>query len=147
MHELRTEIEIDAPADVVWGVLTDFDAYPDWNPFVKKIRGEARTGERIEVTLEQPGNKPITFRPEVRTVEENRAFVWFGRLGLPRIFDGEHHLEIEPLEEGRVRFVHRESFAGVLIPFMKKMIATKTRDGFVAMNAALKGRAEARARA
>jgi uncharacterized protein YndB with AHSA1/START domain len=31
---LHTEIEIEASPDRVWKTLTDFAAYPDWNPFI-----------------------------------------------------------------------------------------------------------------
>ena len=33
----RTEIEIAAPAAVVWEVLTAFDRWPIWNPEVKAM--------------------------------------------------------------------------------------------------------------
>ena len=39
MKELRREVEIAAPAERVWSVLVDFDAYPDWNPFIRSIQG------------------------------------------------------------------------------------------------------------
>ena len=32
MKELRSQIEIEAPAVRVWQVLTDFAACPEWNP-------------------------------------------------------------------------------------------------------------------
>src|SRR5208337_3854746 len=43
MKEIHTEIEINAPAEKVWKVLTDFAAYPEWNPFVRCGAG-ARSG-------------------------------------------------------------------------------------------------------
>jgi uncharacterized protein YndB with AHSA1/START domain len=33
VRELRSEIEIDAPPERVWAVVTEFAAYPEWNPF------------------------------------------------------------------------------------------------------------------
>jgi uncharacterized protein YndB with AHSA1/START domain len=54
MNQLHTEIEIDAPAERVWGVLTDFAAYPQWNPFIRTISGKPSTDERLEVRLEPP---------------------------------------------------------------------------------------------
>jgi uncharacterized protein YndB with AHSA1/START domain len=39
--EIITEIEIDASPSQVWQVLTDFEKYPTWNPFIKKISGIA----------------------------------------------------------------------------------------------------------
>ena len=37
MRQISTEIEINAPVETVWSILTDFDKYPDWNPFVKSV--------------------------------------------------------------------------------------------------------------
>jgi Polyketide cyclase / dehydrase and lipid transport len=37
--EIVTEIEINAAPSRVWQVLTDFEKYPIWNPFIKKITG------------------------------------------------------------------------------------------------------------
>ena len=38
-HQLHTEIEIEAPADIVWDILTDLDHYEDWNPFIVSSAG------------------------------------------------------------------------------------------------------------
>jgi uncharacterized protein YndB with AHSA1/START domain len=38
MKELHSEIEIDASAERVWAILTDFASYPRWNPFIRSIR-------------------------------------------------------------------------------------------------------------
>src|SRR5215210_9363232 len=39
MKELHSEIEINAPAQRVWEVLTDFASYPQWNPFIRRASG------------------------------------------------------------------------------------------------------------
>jgi hypothetical protein len=141
VRELRREIEIDAPPERVWAVVTDFAAYPEWNPFIRRIGGELRQGARLAVQIEPPGARPTTFKPTVRAVEANRELRWLGRLLLPGVFDGEHSLRIEPLEGGRCRFVQSERFTGVLVGVVKGMLA-KTEAGFEQMNAALKARAE-----
>ncbi len=51
---LRHEIEIDASPAAVWAVLTDTDAYADWNPFVRKLDGELREGAKLEVRVAPP---------------------------------------------------------------------------------------------
>jgi len=142
MYELHTEINIDASAARVWEVLTDFEAYPCWNPFVQQVKGDTSTGGRLEVQLLQPGSKAMTVRPKVIERKERRSFAWLGHLGVPKIFDGEHHYEIERIGAERVRFVHRERFGGILLPFLKKTLDTRTRKGFESMNEALKARAE-----
>jgi hypothetical protein len=76
---------IDAPAERVWAVVTDFAAYPEWNPFIRRISGELREGTRLEVRIEPPGGRALTFKPTVRVVEANRELRWLGRLLLPGI--------------------------------------------------------------
>ena len=141
MKELRTEIEIDASPERVWGVLTDFGSYPEWNPFIRRIGGEPVVGRRLEVRIEPPEGRGLTFKPSVRNVEPNRELAWLGHLLLPGIFDGEHHLELEPRDGGTL-FVQREEFRGILVPLFGGGLE-KTRRGFEQMNAALKRRAEA----
>lgn len=140
--ELRTEIEIAAPAERVWEVLTDFAAYPQWNPFIRWATGEARPGGRLKVHLRPSGARGMTFRPRVLRTAPNEELRWLGRLGLPGLFDGEHAFLLEPLARDRVRFVQRERFTGVLVPLLARSLDRDTRRGFEEMNAALKLRAE-----
>jgi len=32
---ITTSVEIDAPKQLVWDVLTEFSAYPEWNPYTE----------------------------------------------------------------------------------------------------------------
>ena len=141
MLELRREIELEAPPERVWAVITDFAAYPEWNPFIRRISGELRSGARLEVRIEPPGGRAMTFKPTVRAVEPNRELRWLGRLLFRGVFDGEHSLRVEPLEGGRSRFVQSESFSGLLVGLVKSRLG-KTEAGFEQMNAALKARVE-----
>ena len=142
MKELHAEIEIDAPAERVWGLLTDFASYPQWNPFIRQISGKPTRGERLQVRIEPPGGQGMTFKPKVLKAEANRELRWLGRLLVPGLFDGEHSFTIQPLEENRVRFVQREAFKGLLVPLFARSLGTNTQRGFEEMNRALKERAE-----
>jgi hypothetical protein len=142
MKELRTEIEIQASAERVWQLLTDFPSFPQWNPFIRKASGDIRVGERLEVKLQPSGASAMTFRPTVLTAEPNREFRWLGHLLISGLFDGEHIFTIEPLGEGRVRFTQREVFTGLLVPLFARGLDTDTRRGFDEMNQALRARAE-----
>jgi hypothetical protein len=143
MKELHSEIVIDASPERVWDVLTDFASYPQWNPFIRRISGELEVGGRLEVRLEPPDSRGITMRPTVLRAEPNRLIRWVGHLLVPGLFDGEHSLAIEPLEEDRVRFVQHEAFKGVLVRLLARSLDTSTLRGFEQMNGALKERAEA----
>jgi hypothetical protein len=142
MRELYSDIEIQAPAEVVWQLLTDFDHLAEWNPFMRRASGRLQVGQQIEVHLQPPGSTGMTIKPQLRAVEPNRELRWLGHLGVPGLFDGEHIFIIEPLTEGRVRFVQREQFRGILVPLILRWLGDNTVAGFEAMNEALKAQAE-----
>jgi hypothetical protein len=142
MKEVHTEIEIDAPAERVWRVLTDFAAYPEWNPFVRRVEGEVKVGARLRVSIEPPGGRGMSFCPAVLVADADRELRWLGHLWAPGLFDGEHSFVIESLGGGRVRFIQRERFGGLLVPVFSKMLDGATRRGFEEMNRALKLRCE-----
>ena len=138
MKELRTEIEFEGTPQEVWNVLADLPAYAEWNPFIKKIDGEARTGAKLEVRMEPEGERAMTFRPTVLSAEPGRELKWLGHLLVPGIFDGEHRWLIEDAGSGKVRFTQSERFGGILLPFLwKKLRDGGTAKGFRAMNEAL----------
>ncbi len=139
MRTIETEIEIDATPEAVWAVLTDFESYPEWNPFVTRIEGEAIPGARLRVRIEPPGSRGMTFRPRLVVTEPNRRLEWLGRLVVPNLFDGRHEFRLERVD-GKTRFVHRETFSGLLMPAV--LDAEGVKAGFRAMNRALKSRVE-----
>ena len=138
---LRTEIDIDAPAARVWAVLTDFAAFPQWNPFIRYIDGILSPRLPLTVRIQPPGGRALTFRPTVLRVEPERELAWRGRTLVAGIFDGEHVFTLDP-RGGGVRFIHAERFSGALVPLLRRSLETTTKQGFEAMNAALKARAE-----
>lgn len=143
MKELHTEITIHASPDKVWQILTDFDKYPEWNPFIKSLKGNATPIEKFTVVLQPPGGKAMTFNPRCLVREKNKEFRWLGSVFVRGIFDGEHIFELHDNGNGTTRFVQRELFSGVLVPILWKQLNTQTRNGFEMMNAKLKERAEA----
>ena len=142
MQTLDAQSDIDAPAEVVWRVLTDFAAYPDWNPFVVRISGEAVEAGKLRVTIKAPGRRTVTFRPRVIRLVPGRELRWLGHTLLPGLFDGRHALTVEPLAEGRSRFRTREEVTGMLLPVLGGIMRDSQR-GFEEMARAVKARAEA----
>jgi len=139
--ELSSQIEINASPEKVWEVLSDFASYPEWNPFMRKISGDLKVGGRLEVFLQPSGARGFTFKPKVLDADRNHKIRWVGHLLFPGLFDGEHILEIQPLD-GKVRFIQRELFGGLFLPLLSGMLRKDTSRGFVEMNNALKERSE-----
>ncbi|MFZ5973699.1 MAG: SRPBCC family protein [Bacteroidota bacterium] len=141
--EIRTEIVIQARPEKVWGVLTSFPQYPQWNPFLKKIEGPLQEGAQITARIEPPGSSGMTFKPTLLVVSPARELRWLGHLFVPGLFDGEHVFELYENTDGSTTFVQREEFGGILVPLFEKMLDNNTLAGFNAMNQSLKARAEA----
>jgi len=142
MKKITTEIEINAPVEKVWAVLTDFNNYPKWNPFIISIDGDIKEGKQFKVILQQPDSKPMTFKPICLKLEKNKEFRWLGHLFIAGLFDGEHIFELQALNDGKTRFIQKENFKGLLVPLLWKQLDTKTRAGFELMNEKVKELAE-----
>ena len=141
MKQLHSEILIQATPAQVWAILTDFDRYADWNPFVVKATGIPEQGQRLSVTMSPPGGRPITLKPHVTEAAAGSVLEWWGHLGVRGILDGRHRFELHQVEAG-TRLVQMETFTGVLVPLLARSLDTGTLAGFNLMNAALKSRVE-----
>jgi hypothetical protein len=130
---------IEAPASVVWDVLTDLPAYPEWNPFILSISGDLRQGGRLSTRIQPPGGRAMSFRPTVTVLEPGHRLEWLGRLGAPGIFDGRHGFTLTQTDAGGTEFRQEETFSGLLVP-LTGSILERTREGFSAMNDALSAR-------
>ena len=136
--DIKTEIIINATPDKVWNVLSNFQKYPNWNPFIKSVIGNVIVGDKIKVRIEPPEAKGMTFKPKVLSFDRNKEFSWLGHLLFPGLFDGKHQFELVDNGDGTTTFIQSENFKGVLVPFFKKQLNTNTRNGFVEMNKKLK---------
>lgn len=137
IREIYTEIEINASSDTVWDILTDFDNFPNWNPFIKEISGKLQEGARIEVFIKPPNSNGMKFKPKILTYRPGKELRWLGNLWIPKLFEGEHSLIIEKISEDKVLFIQKEKFSGLLVPFFSGILKD-TESGFKLMNQALK---------
>jgi hypothetical protein len=142
MRTLSTEISINAPAEKVWRILSDFSAYPNWNPFITQVKGNLTTGARLNVTLTIEGRKPTVVRPKLITVIPGEKICWLGSILVRGIFDGMHHFTLEETDDGQTLFRQGENFSGILAGAIMNKIRHSTLKGFEEMNLALKKQAE-----
>jgi hypothetical protein len=136
-REISTEIEFSGTPDEAWTVLADLRAWPEWNPGVRAMEGEAIEGTRLRFATTLASGRKVSLRPRVLVAEPGRELRWRGRLVVPGIFDGTHRHRLETTEPGRVRYVQSERFRGVLVPFLRRLIDVETVQSFAATNEAL----------
>jgi hypothetical protein len=141
MKNIQTEILINTDISTVWGVLMNFESYPKWNPFITSISGEPTLGNRLTVSINPPGGKGMTFKPNILTLESYKEFRWKGKLGINGIFDGEHFFILQYLDKYTTKFIQGEKFSGLLVPLVGRML-DNTEKGFQLMNESIKHECE-----
>ena len=139
---IRSAIEIRAPIETVWRVLTDLRAYRDWNPHLRQVRGRLREGASITLRSQPPGARPIVLRARIVRWQPPNELRLRAVFIARRLFSGEHGFRLEELDAGRVRFVQDETFSGLLVPLYSRFRLAATRRGFQQTNEALRARAE-----
>ena len=82
----RREIEVGAPPEVVWEVLTDFDRWQEWNPEVKSMSYEGplapgamfrwKAGPGTIVSTVEEVNRPTYIRWRGRTLSISALHEW-----------------------------------------------------------------------
>ncbi|MGB8652600.1 MAG: SRPBCC domain-containing protein [Mycobacteriales bacterium] len=141
-------VEIDAPQELVWQVLTDYARYPEWNPYTVKVETTLEVGARVVLHLPDPAKPGETFQ----TVE------WMS------VVDAPHHLQyhtatempgihavrdqwVEDLGAGRSSYRTTDVFTGEIAAMVFELQGAWVKQGFDATAHALKARAEALHRA
>jgi len=103
----RREIEIAAPPEVVWEVLTGFGQWPQWNPDVKSMSFEGPVAPGSEFRWKAG---PGTIVSTLEEVDPPRLVRWRGRtMSISAI----HEWRLEPTGGG-TRVETEESFGGLL---------------------------------
>jgi hypothetical protein len=109
------EINIKAPADRVWSLLTDAKGFPRWNSTVTGIEGEIREGQRLRLHVPGTGR---TFTPKVSDVVPRGRMTWTG--GFAPWFKGVRTFELETQPDGSTDFTMTERFSGLMLPLVKR---------------------------
>jgi hypothetical protein len=141
MREIDTHIDIAAPPERVWEVLTDFTHYGEWNPFFVAVEGKPEQGEKLALHTKYSARlRPAVFKVSVLTVNAPRALQWGGGLAIPGIADGVHGFELSA-DRGITHVRHYERLSGLIIPLAGRLITILERH-YDELNSALKGRVE-----
>ena len=138
---ITTSIDIEAPPEAVWAVLTNFPAYGDWNPFMDRVIGNPAVGEKLVVHMKPNGGRGMTFKPTVLVAAPGQELRWLGKLLVSGLFDGEHSFALHVNGGGTTHLTQSETFTGVLSAALKRTLG-HTETGFIAFNEALKQRVE-----
>src|SRR6266536_494773 len=139
--ELRSEVEISAPIAHVYGVLTDFGSYPEWNPFLTSLSGKLEVGQKLALEMSLPEGQTYLLKPVLTRVTENAELRWRGGFVFPALLEAEHFFLLTERQTSVTRVVQGQNFSGLLLRFAGNSLTLAAR-GSVYLNQALKKRAE-----
>lgn len=79
----------------------------------------------------------MKFKPKVIKFQPERELRWLRILWIPKLFDGEHYLIVNKINDNKVLFIQKERFYGILVLILSNLLKD-TKFGFELMNNALK---------
>jgi hypothetical protein len=115
------ELEISAPPERVWAVLTDFDHWPAWNADVKSMRFKGAVAPGSEFRWRAG---PGTISSRIERVESPLLIAWTGNtLGINAI-----HVWMLKAQNGSTLVRTEESYDGLVARILRRPLQ-KTLDG------------------
>jgi hypothetical protein len=125
--DFQISIDIAAPPDVVWSVMSDAERWHEWTPSVSSIRlldkGPLRIGSRA--LIRQPKFPPAMWK--VTAIEPGRTFTW--KTGMPAMWAyGTHSVMASPTGTRATLSLHYEGVLGRLLARLTEGITNRYLD-------------------
>ena len=135
------EVIINAPAELVWDVIMDFESYGLWNTFCPSMKGDAVLGSPLEMQVDL-GNGLQPQVEYITKIEPCQTVVWSmeNKPGDPIHANRAQHLT--PIDERSCRYVSVDEFSGDMMVPMIEQLGEQVERGFNACAVGLKARAE-----
>lgn len=140
MFEIETNITLHTSAEKVWEVLTDFEQYGAWNPFMVKVKGTAAKGKKLRVEMELADQRGFLAKPKITVCEENQELRWISRLYFKGLYDAEHYFILKEQGKHSVKLLHGEKYSGSFARSLYPKLSGDNEESFRRMNQALKKR-------
>lgn len=138
MPTLYAEIDINAPQSVVWETLVRKDQWRFWNTFLYDCDPgmPIARGNEIYLSMQRlEGDEETEFQPLITMLRPPTMMRWTSTIPGLR---SEHIFELRETVPGRTRYLHRETFSGVLSKVFLPFIRQDERQGLRRMAQQLK---------
>ncbi len=141
--KIATEVAVQASPDKIWNTLIDFAAYPEWNRFLKSVRGLAAPDAPLDVELQYYG-KPLEKKSgQVTGFIPPKYFSWSWKHKFGAWFlAAEHVFRIKTTDSGKVIFFQEMYYTGLGLKFRRRDVEHTVRLSLDKLNDDLKHRVE-----
>ena len=122
MLKVSTEVELPAAPAKVWSVLTDFDSYPSWHPWLR-ISGDPGPANQVTCSFD-PKMEGKPFRLDAQIEEWDRPFRFAWTWGVDWVFKVREQFVLHKVSSGtRVEHsFHCRGIAAALGPLLRRRI-------------------------
>ncbi|MEP4473823.1 MAG: SRPBCC domain-containing protein [Lentilitoribacter sp.] len=143
LMEIESEIEIAAPVDKVWQVVTEIEKWSDFNSAINASTGIVSLGSAHSVTMrgENPGEVGPQYAPKIISFDEGKSYRWRAVMGAGIIFTNDKVFELQATDDGTL-LKQTEVSNGMMLPLMKGFMQEGVPLILDEMNQAFKAEAE-----
>lgn len=135
-------IGVQAPAEIVWEVVSEFETWTHWNPLYRRAEGQMKIGTALVLEQHLPGEPPRVIQPVVQDWVPYEQLHWrSSRVG--GLVTAIRYFEIENMGPANSTFSNGELFMGMLVRFVSREERRKLKAAFTTMGEAVRDRAEA----
>lgn len=138
------KVDINAPASLVWEVLTDFARYAEWNTFCPGLKTTGRLGDMVHMQVRIPGtDQIIPVNEYLVAYEPERLLSWEQRPTDDNKDAARRDQYIEAAGEDRSRYFTTDLFLGLNADTIMREHGAWVKQGFDQVARDVKQRAEA----
>lgn len=137
---INHSLEIDAPGEVVWEVITDLKRYREWNKFVVACESSLIVGEPVHMRVKV---LPFWAQRQTETIFEHvpgRKLSYGINMPLSALHSNREHI-LEELADGSTLYKSTFQLGGWLSSFVGLIVGAQLRRGFSDMSHGVKDRA------
>lgn len=133
---VHNEVIINASAEKVWKVLTDFEQYTEWNPTMQLVKGDVKKGNSVTYLFTQDKENKSEIPAKVREIVPNELLNQHG--GIPFVLTYNHRYILES-QGDKTKVIIHEDYRGIGVNFWNPK---PVEEAYKRLNKALKLRVE-----
>lgn len=136
------KVTIDAPVELVWEILLDFDRYGEWNGFCPQVKNDKlELGAAVDMMVDLGGG-PSQQVEYISRLEPGKCIAWAMENKPEDPVHAERIQYLEPLDSESCTYQTVDKFSGPMVATMMEQFAGAVEEGFNRCAYDLKARAE-----
>ena len=140
--DVRVEVEIEASAEIVWSIISNFSKWSDWHKSGVEVR--TRNGVPILLRTHMAG---VPLRINLKDVKmvDGRLLQWTGTLPIiGSLLSGIRKFTLTEIAESHCKLIQEETFSGALSALFKNKLISSYQRRYHLHNQKIKAIAESK---